>query len=330
MPTKVLYVGDPHARPDCLDEMQRLVDYCYDIVAEEKCQYILFTGDQYHTHSIINLAVMAFWQRAFSQLSSRAAVIALVGNHDKSGVTGDDNNAMMLHQYVKVIAEPELSPWGALLVPYIHDAKEFVRVCQAFHHLESLVCHQTFDGSKYENGFYASDGVDPNLIPQKHVISGHIHTPQEFGKVWYPGSPRWQTVADANTERAVWVVEHADDGTILNRKPYPTKDVCKAIYRFEDRGELVDANLASTKATVYVDVFGTELYVKERQREYEDRGWRVRTFPETNRTMKVKESDGLAVAFTKFVEAYAAKNQTPPTRLLELAKTRIAWLSGEA
>jgi len=39
-----------------------------------------------------------------------------------------------------------------------------------------LFCHQTFDGAKFENGFYAPDGFDFSGIKYEKIISGHIHT----------------------------------------------------------------------------------------------------------------------------------------------------------
>jgi hypothetical protein len=40
-----------------------------------------------------------------------------------------------------------------------------------------VVCHATFNGARYENGFYAKEALDPDAVPQKRIISGHIHTP---------------------------------------------------------------------------------------------------------------------------------------------------------
>jgi DNA repair exonuclease SbcCD nuclease subunit len=85
---KVLYVGDPHATPDSIEEMERLVTYIIDTAkSENEADKICFLGDQYHTHSIIHLSVLAFWQRAFRRIKHHGLpVIALVGNHDKGGV----------------------------------------------------------------------------------------------------------------------------------------------------------------------------------------------------------------------------------------------------
>jgi hypothetical protein len=109
---------------------------------------------------------------------------------------------MMVHTNIMVVDEPRVVLPGILFVPYVHDPAEFVQICQQYPEAKTVVCHQTFAGSYFENGFLTPDGVEPNLLPQEQVISGHVHSPQRIGKVWYPGAPRWRTVSDANTERA--------------------------------------------------------------------------------------------------------------------------------
>ena len=94
----------------------------------------------------------------------------------------------------------------------------------------TVVCHQTFAGSDYGNGFYAKDGINPDLIPQKKIIGGHIHSGQEFGKVFYVGSPRWRTLTDANQDRAIWLIEFDGEGNLLNKTPFSTNGVCRRVF----------------------------------------------------------------------------------------------------
>jgi DNA repair exonuclease SbcCD nuclease subunit len=322
---KVLYVGDVHARPDCLDETQKLIDLIESTAIDEKVDYIVFLGDQFHTHSVIHLSVLGFWKRAFAQLANyQYHVYALVGNHDMSGRIGDENNALMLfdRDHVTVVERPTKLVKDVVLMPYYADHQKFVDDAARFPDASTLVCHQTFDGSKYENGFYAQDGIDPNLLVQRRVISGHIHTPQSFGKVWYPGSPRWQSIADANTERGIYVVDHATNSA---PKMYSTKGVCRPIYTMVDR-EDAPAKLPEAGADVIVDVYGSREYVRARAAELEKLGARVRQFQQVAKTLKVKESDGLPVSFQKFIKDHKSKMGTSSQRLMELAQARISWL----
>lgn len=334
MPSKVLYVGDPHIRPDGLDEGWKLVDLIAKVAEEQGVHHVVFLGDQFHTHSVVHLSVLGFWQKAFATVAQYAKVWALVGNHDMSGRIGDYNHALMLYDpdVVHVVSEPTDAPWGALMIPYVSDHESFDNVVNDNFNPKQklLICHQTFDGSQYENGFFAKDGIDPNLVPQEIVISGHIHTPQQLGKVWYPGSPRWQTISDANTQRAIWVVEHADDGTILSKTPFDVSGACRPIYALVDREDEPLADLPDfAAATVLIDVYGSHEYVRDRAEELQKLGARVRQFPTIKRTLKVRESEGLAVSFRKFAAAHEPKNGTSKERILELAEQRISWMRGE-
>lgn len=323
---KVMYVGDPHIKPECLDEGQRLIHFIVDTIRDEKAQHLVFLGDLFHNHSIIHLSVLGFWKWAFNYIHTElpeVEVWALVGNHDMSGKIGDCDNALMLFdkEQVTIVDKPTSAPWGALLVPYVADAEIFVEVSNLNRgNNKLLVCHQTFLGSKYENGIFAKDGVDPNLLDFTEIISGHIHTPQKFGKVWYPGSPRWQTISDANVERAIWIV--AENGKCA----YSTDEVCKPIYSFVEREGDESFEIPSSNADVVVDVIGSEQWVRERAAALEGCGIKVRRFTVSSRNIVVKESDGLQSSFTKFVMQYKSKMGTSNTRIMEIAENRISWL----
>lgn len=324
---RVLYIGDPHATPDSIDEMERLVDYIIKIAAEEKTDHVCFLGDQFHTHSVIQLSVMSFWGRAFKRMKAAGvSTLALVGNHDKSGVNGATDNAMMLYGDITLFSEPTVFK-HILFVPYVPESEEFVQICRA-NPTKTVICHQTFSGSVFENNFQIPGGVEPNDLPQEQVISGHIHKPQRVGKVTFPGASRWRTAADANTERNLLLVTHSDeDGQVLDTKLFPTAGVCRPIYALTDAPDCA-AIIPEGDASIVVDIHGPAEYVDRRKKELaaSHPDVRVRTFPATERVVKVRESDGLPVAMKKFFEGFKSKNGTPPEELWRLASERITWL----
>ena len=304
--------------------MQVLIDLVYTSAHKHEVDSILFLGDLYHTHSVVHLPVMSFWDSAFRRLSPFFQVLSLVGNHDKTGVKGESDNALMLHQTIKLFSVPEV--WnGILFVPYFHDKVDFIQVCQA-NPTATVICHQTFSGSVFENGWEAPDGIEPENLPQTQVISGHVHNPQTLGKVWYPGAPRWMSISDANTERAIWVVEFAADGTVLNKTSISTAEACTPIFALEDTAE-TPAVLPTGRCKVLVDVYGTPAHVKKRKVELEQAGVRVRTFPDSEKVVKVKESDGIPDTLKRFFTDFPAKNKTSPEVLWQMAQERISWLS---
>lgn len=332
---KVLYIGDPHATKDDLDDCHALIQLAIHTVKAEDVEYVVFLGDQYHNHAIIHVEVMGFWMaslEAFSRLTN-AKVVSLVGNHDRPGTEGALVHAMMAHKrQCQVVDEPNntLLP-GILFVPYMARPEDFVEVCKQ-HALsprgvlmQTAVCHQTFNGVIFDNGFEPSDGVDPNLLPQKQVISGHIHKPQENGKVWYPGAPRWRTLSDANVERAIWVVQHDDHGKIQDRKAYSTGAVCRQIRHLVDTPENPIQAVLDPRHRWQVDIRGPSDYVEHRKAELSGPGIRIRTFKTVVRQAKVRESDGMSKAFGMFLDKFQPPGGTDKSRLKQMVEARVTW-----
>jgi hypothetical protein len=327
---RYLIVGDYHAEPSDLDDCRRLADFIVEKAKELKA-IVIFTGDQYHTHSIIHAEVQLFWFELYARLQKEAfGSISLIGNHDKPGSASSKASAMLAHTtQTQVIREPtQIGP--LLFVPYYDDKDEFVKACNASS-APTIICHQTFDGSKYDNGFYAKDAIDPNLISQKVVVSGHIHTPQEFDKVWYVGAPRWRTLSDANTDRHIWYVEfNGNTGEILERKSFATDTVCRKICTFEDReerwtdsdGEVWAPPYLNPKHEWNVDIYGSAAYIESRLGIYHIMGCRIRTFRTDLEQASVRESDGLTVAYEKWINDFKPRFGTSTDKLREMVKTR--------
>jgi UDP-2,3-diacylglucosamine pyrophosphatase LpxH len=332
---KSLYVGDVHATVGELEDCQRLTNYIKTVAASNKVDNIVFLGDQYHNHDIVRLGVVQFWSNAVHELSKVAdRLIFLVGNHDKPNDANATMDAMQIHtdqQNVLVVSFP-IAISGIVYAPYAHDRSEFVDTVNALAKSgmsKTLVCHQTFDGSKYENGFYCEDGVDHNSLQVDHIISGHIHSPQSFGKVQYLGAPRWRSISDANIERTIMVVEHAEDGSIISQQHFSTSGVCRPIYEYEDTQNGATVTVDQVKsdidrgAKVFVSLAGTPEYVHAQKGLYKAAGAIVRCRFIGTTTAKVKESDGIDVAFTKYAGSVATKHGSDPAAVVKNIQSRM-------
>ncbi len=327
---RLLTIGDPHGEIAALPELERLIDYACDIGQKESIDTYVLMGDLFHNHAIIHLPVMEFWLKAFKKLSSRGKILALVGNHDKPGnINATANSLMIFPPNLVQVIDKDFYLNGVLWVGYQSNSDDFVELCNKHPEAKYVYCHQTFDGSRYENGFYAHDGINADLVPQK-IISGHIHSPQEFGKVWYIGAPRWRIVTDANIERNIWVIEHENStGELLSKKAYPTSGVCTPIYNVIDSPETpfeAPQEWLTTKPSVTVDVHGPIDYVTKRIPHFEILGYRVRPFPIKKYKSEVRESEGISNAFAKFAGSYRPKLGTVSNDLLKLAQERISWM----
>lgn len=322
-----LYVGDPHVRPEDLHDSEALLAAVTKMVNEgtpdgHRVDRVIFLGDQHHTHAILHVDVVAFWLRHLDAI--KKPVIMLLGNHDMPSDRGSKVHALMAYKHFKHVKVVD-APWqcsGQLFLPYYFNPQEFVAAANLYPDTKTLICHQTITGATYENGFYAKDAADATLVPQQFVVSGHIHTTQEFGKIWYPGSPRWLTVGDANVSKYLWLVESDETGAIYtNRRQYSTDEYCSRLVHFQDTPEEPLDFKPIRDHRYVIDVRGPQEWIDARKAIYLGRA-RVRTYRTDTAAPKVRESDGIAVALQKYIRHFQSPNKTPPNVLQEMIRER--------
>jgi DNA repair exonuclease SbcCD nuclease subunit len=273
MSLRILRVGDPHAKVGNLDEMKNLIIFIGQMAVKYGVDRIELLGDLFHTHAIIRLEVLMFWNWALEYLSNICEVVVLVGNHDISGDLSSDVSALTLFGLMNrpklvIVDKPtRLGVFG--YVPYTHDLDKFVRSAEslALEGAKVLVCHQTLDGSKYESGMFAPDGFPVGDWAKAfiHIFSGHIHSEQEFGNITYPGTARWDSVSDANLRKGVWLYNHEDSsGASLSREFIGTEEVCCPIQSVEWReGEPEPVLRDGKNSKVTVELIGSSVWVAQ-------------------------------------------------------------------
>lgn len=327
---RILWVGDPHVEPHDIQDAINLANLVYKTCENNPGVTVVIAGDLYHTHGIIHADVLWFWHHFFENLRKMGVEsIVIKGNHDMPGTEGSLATSLLAHTYqtTAVLYEP-LSWNGILFCPYTHDPEQLVGWSNEHPECKTLMCHATFDGSMFDNGFYAPEheAVRPGAILQQEIISGHIHRPQQFDKVWYPGAPRWKTKSDANEERATWLLDFADDGVLQDRKPVSTGDACRRIYHRVDTPD-DEASLKHDPRHDYrVDSIGPAAWLETRKPLFA--GWArwhgVKT--DTRAAVQVRESEGVQVAFSKWLAAYEPKYGTSREVLEGLVKERVRAL----
>lgn len=258
---KILRVGDPHIRPSNIVEAEKLMQFILDIIKNAKVDRLEILGDLFHTHAVVRLEVLEFWDRWLQNFSDIIETVVLVGNHDQGGDHNSDSHALTVfkrikNERLKIIDRPTiLGSFGYL--PYIHSTSVLLESARglASQGAKTLVCHATFSGSQFDNGFYAPEGVNPDDIPFDTIISGHIHKEQIIanGKVDYPGTAKWDTASDANEHKGVWLYEHDPiTGKTINRDKISTAKVVTPIVSFkwvegEDAPNIPDGAKASVE-----------------------------------------------------------------------------------
>jgi DNA repair exonuclease SbcCD nuclease subunit len=285
---KILRVGDPHAKVGSLDEMKALVLFVVEQAKLHSVDRIEILGDLFHTHNVIRLEVIEFWTWALDLLAATCETVVLVGNHDQSG---DYNStfsalsvfALMNKKNLIIVEKPtQMGVFG--YVPYTHSSAEFIASTNvlADQGVKVLVCHQTIEGSKYESGIYAPDGIPAAEWSERfvHVISGHIHSEQSFGNIIYPGTARWDTVTDANRRKGIWLYEHSEGilgskndrgllgdsagketGTIGRSTFISTEQVCSSIKSLEWREGDPCPTGWSDHERVTIELIGSSVWV---------------------------------------------------------------------
>lgn len=244
--TKILRVGDPHVQVKNLRDSEALMDFVIKTAKEQGVQTIEFLGDLFHTHAVIRIEVIDFWQKIFNKIEFEGIECrVLVGNHDQPGSKEKEQEMNAINIFTpedggvdslrSVMNEPMVIE-GIAYVPYHSDEQAFLKACQDLYNQGAtglLVAHQTFTGAQYENGFFSEEGIDPALVPQKEIISGHIHKTQQVGKCFYPGTPKWDTMADANQPKGIWIFEHNEDGTVKSKEFISTEFIVTPIKTYE-------------------------------------------------------------------------------------------------
>lgn len=271
---KIIRVGDPHVKVGNITESKSLVDFIAKTAIECKVDRIEILGDLFHTHAIVRLEVIDFWIWALEKLAKICEVVVLVGNHDLSGDFNSHNSslsvfALMGWKNLIIVEKPTaIGIYG--YIPYTHSSAAFIdnAMVLADKGCKVLVCHQTIEGSKYESGMYAPDGIPAGQWSERfsHVISGHIHSEQSFANIVYPGTARWDSAVDANRRKGIWIYESKDGtGRIQSSLFVSTEEVCSPIQSVTFReGDVVAASWPGN-ARVAVELIGTSVWCAQQK-----------------------------------------------------------------
>lgn len=329
---KTLVIGDVHCTPQEINDCIGLGNLIIKTVKDHKPERVLFLGDLYNTHDVLNTRCIDFYKDLFDSIFRAIGKYPhiIVGNHDQYTPSIRHPHALLAHLFEggpTIIDRPVVLDDGICAVPYFYDPKEFVQAVKELKEQnpqsEVLFCHQTFDGADLGEGFYAKDAVNPEDVPFRSVISGHIHSPMKLGKVVYIGAPRWRTLTDAKiSERNLWLLGGGSPILI------PTSKSCRRIYKFVDHWKTpAEININDDElalADIRVDIYGDPEYIKNRIQELRAKyNIRYRTFPLYEKRLGVSEAMGVKKALEAFLNTYKAPLGTPTELLKEKIEDRF-------
>lgn len=309
-----LVIGDLHVQMSNLEDTNKIFKIIQESAINLNPQSIIFTGDIYHTHAVLRQEIIDTVQYCFSYLKSGVPsdtkIYIIVGNHDGYSPTSTKINAVRqtLTNYAHIVDDISgsiESNSGYFLVGYKHKEEDFLNdIKNAGDRI--IICHQTFNGAKYDNGFYAPDGFDLSKVKQK-IISGHIHSEQSFGNVVYVGTPRpvnFGEAVDLRDENALDNRKsisyfYTECGALFRDKIY-TDEKVKNYYKMSiQEGEILDKDqirslIRGVDSEIRITVSGSQDWYDKIFSEYSDICSKVKFVPIIVKHLEsqLKEIDG--------------------------------------
>lgn len=168
------------------DQEDSLMDMIGYAVAA-RINYILFSGDFFHTHNKLSCEVISIYNRFLIMLRDCGIkLVAISGNHDfgdaNGHVTALDSVSLVGHFLDKeVVTEIEGLPiYGLNYSTHEGSVKNFLNYAPS----DSIVLlHQGVSGVAINNkGFTLNESLSPEMIPDSiiHCFSGHYHSHKTF------------------------------------------------------------------------------------------------------------------------------------------------------
>lgn len=322
----LLPIGDMHVKKDDVEEAKKFITWIVEgVLALNKSTgrrvLPVFMGDQYNDFSLANVVVAEFWTWAYKYMLQNLGYppLSLQGNHDMN--QEESASIMTVHSDFTVVVgrDPVFIRKDTAAIGFIRNEDLFYsKVMEAYNAgARRVFCHAEFQGCQYENGFYAPHGFDLSKYPADLLFfSGHIHMRQSFGNVTFFGTPRHLTRSDIGEVKGVHIMDLA--ANTLQFQPTP-KEVWAPFVHIEIDEKDPDlktklaalseaAKLNPTK--VYVDVKGTRDFVQKTTREIPAVKTRS-TYTDELVEVKMKESDGIPAAFTRFSSEFFDAAQVP-------------------
>lgn len=198
--SKILFIGDPHLKISRFDLSKKFLSWIKEVIKDVNPDLVVNLGDTFDTHAVLRSEILYEFKKHVEDCP--VPYIYVLGNHDMFKPNDSKYHALQSFNIdsFRVIDTP-IDIMDITFVPYMHDFENFPKETKPI-----CVAHQTFIGADY--GYYRPDvGVDADKISAEIIISGHIHKHQNFGKVYYPGTPFAHGLSDIDQEKGVMVFD---------------------------------------------------------------------------------------------------------------------------
>jgi len=188
---KLLYTADLHLTSKPLDQYRfQAVQWIAKEAKKRRVDEIWILGDLTEEHDRHAGAFVSRVVRALTELAASAPVFIVKGNHDYADPDNPFFKFLSLSDTISFYTEfRHINYEHEHFVVWPHGKQMHEQVAEFDLKHTTLLTHASFQGGVAENG-HEMEGIDPKVVAgMRQVWSGHLHVPQEVGKVRYVGSP---------------------------------------------------------------------------------------------------------------------------------------------
>ena len=223
---RILFFGDVHHKIANFELGKQFVDWIVHVVDTKQPDMVVNLGDYFDNHAILRSEVLSVYRNLVDNITTQQNIpyFHILGNHEFFRPTDVTYHALQAMRGVSknlFIVDKVVDVQNMTFVPYQSDISKFPSRTQNI-----CIAHQTFLGADY--GYMRPEvGVDPSHVSAELIVSGHLHTRQEFNKVVYPGSSYAQGVVDVGQSKFIMMLDSVNYSREFIVTPFPQWKIIK-------------------------------------------------------------------------------------------------------
>lgn len=217
----ILFIGDPHIKPDNIPEVEKFIEQSTKIATEKKPDLIIIGGDLLDTHERLFTPALNIAYDLVDKMRKISKTYVLVGNHDyinnKQFLSKNHWMTAMKEWKNTVIVDEVVLEYiknlKFVFIPYVYTGSfndALNTIGNTWKDARCIFAHQELYGCKMESK--VSVEGDRWLHTNPLIISGHIHTKQKLqDNIYYPGTPMQHTFGECHNENTIAFITFESD-----------------------------------------------------------------------------------------------------------------------
>jgi DNA repair exonuclease SbcCD nuclease subunit len=216
--SKYTIIGDPHAKPDNLDKIEKLFN-----IVESHNNSTIWLGDFLDTKEVIRGKCLNFLYKKLKE--SKLQHYIIVGNHDYFNLECEDHSLALLKELdnVVIVDEPVFIEDNKIsMIPYIHDMAKLKATIKKCYSNSTLFAHLELKGFDFGNGHMCDSGLtERSFATFRRTISGHFHKYQIKRNLMYLGTPFSHSFGESNQIKYIGIYDLESDSLDLIETDFP-------------------------------------------------------------------------------------------------------------